>query len=632
MTTTTRYYYKNRNQKQLWAAIVVVLMLLVGGFGCNRKPVPTEQERPPIIPPASALTEQITENVIDTAIAEPAESSVVEETQPQQTVAQAPKEVKLSDLIADMASNDAVAQQKSQKAWQDICMEAGAPGSAALLDDVNKQAVEQLGRDIPIAVKILLLREIAWTGDASVVPTVAAFLNAPEERIREEAVMALAVITAPESADALKKALADATDAADQKRIEDALASKNISLTVVVEKKMPMALADASDEVAQEYLAGFAQIGNDEKCLALAALTARNDKKYRQYARDAVKSDDDALKRAGLLALEKLGTSEDVPLLIDSLDFDGDLIVGIASHLVDDQFDEVLLNAIRSEQAGKRFEALGRILANRHVAAVCGILLAEAKKDDCPNRLGHLQIAADVATKSDVGNMLEVMTSVKDARERDRAETIIAGICRGDAEPVIAGSRSVPPTLFSLLGRIGGDESREIITNGLKSDNAAVRDAALNGLCNWPNATAANEMLAFAKDTNMPATLRTRALRAYVRVVSLPDDRIGITISGTGKLDGLKEAMKLATGTPEKQLIIDRAKAIRIPESVTFAMQYMGDPAVSQTVCSTVTELGRNIDLRRNNADVLRPALEKVLEVSTDNNLKDNVRRYLGDM
>ena len=642
MTTSTRYYSANRNQKQLGTFLVVLLMLLVVGTGCTPKPVPTEPEANPIVPPASAPTEQVreteqvaeqaTENVVDTAIAEPA-TPPVDEAQPPQNVTQESKEVKLSDLIVDMASTDAATQQKAQKEWQDLCMEAGAPGNTALLDDVNKQAVEQLGKDIPVAVKVLLLREIAWTGDASVVPTVATLLNDPEERVREEAVMALAVITAPESADALKKALAEATDASDKKRIEDALASKNISLTVVVEKKMPMALEDSSDEAAQEYLAGFAQLGNDEKRLALVALTARNDKKYRQYALDAVQSDDNALKRAGLLALEKLGTSEDVPLLLDALDFDGDLIISVVSHIADDQLNDFLLKAIRNEQSGKRFEALGRILANRHVATVCDILLAEAKKENCPNRLGYLQIAADVATKANVGEMVEIMLLIPVGGDRDNAEKVIAGVCKGDAEPVLVGrGNSVSHALFSLLGRIGGGKPREIIFAGLKSNDTAVRNAARTGLCNWPDATVANELLAFVRDTNLPTTLRNSALRSYARVISLPDDKIGITISATGKLNGLKEAMKLATAANDKKLIIDRASAIRIPESVTFAMQYIDDPALAQNVCKTVTELGRNVDLRRQSKDVLKPALEKVLEVSTDNNLKDNARRYLGDM
>ena len=543
------------------------------------------------------------------------------------------QEVKLSDLIDDMASTDTVAQQKAQQAWQDLCMEAGAPGNEALLDEVNRQAVEQLGKDIPVAVKALLLREIAWTGNESVVPVLAVLLSDPDVRVRDGAISALVAITAPEAADALKKALTEETDAANKKRLEDALASKNITLTVVVETPMPMALADASDERAQEYLAGFDQLSNDVKCLALAALTTRNDKKYRQYALDAVTSDNDQLKRAGLLALEKLGTTDDIPLLFDLLAYDGDLVVQVASRIVDEKFDDALLKALLAEKDSKRFESLGRILAERHVNAVCGILLTEAKKDDCPNRLGYLQVAAGVATKDNVREMVNVMGRITNARDRDRAETIIAGICKGDASPIIGSGANVSPALFSLLGRIGGSDVRTIILQGLRSDDVAVRTAAFNGLCNWPNATVANELLAYARTTNMSATMRTRALRAYVRVISLPDDKIGLSnFPATKKLDGLKEAMKLATALPEKQLIIDRTSAIRIPESVAFAMQYINDTALAQNVCRTVAELARNTDLRRDHSDVLIPAMKKVLEVSTDDNLKASLQRFLDGM
>jgi len=543
------------------------------------------------------------------------------------------QEVNLSALVADMSSDDSGKQQQAQQDWQKICMQAGAPGNADMLAEVNKQMIEQLGKDLPVVTKAWLLHQIAWTGDASVVPTLAGLLNGPEVRIREEAAMALATITAPEAADALKKALAAETEAANRKRMEDAIAYKSTNLNFGVETQWPLALPYLSDAEVREYLAGFDQWGSDEKCRAIASLTVRNDKRYRQYALDAIKSDNDPLKRTGLMALEKLGTTDDLPLLMDLLGFDGGLVMRVASRIADADFDDALMKAMLAEKDAGRFEALGRILADRHVAAVCDVLLAEAKKDDCPNRTGYLQMAAGVATKDHVGAMVGVLLLISDVRERDRAETIIAGVCKGDAEPVIAGRDRVPPALFSLLGRIGGDQSREIITNGLKSDNAAVREAALNGLCNWPNATAANEMLAFAKDANMPAPLRTRALRAYVRVISLPDDQIGIrNFSASRKLNGLKEAMTLATGTSEKQLIIDRTSAIRIPEAVTFAMQYIDDAALAQNVCRTVNELGRNVDLRRQNKDVLQPALEKVLEVSTDNNLKDSVRRYLRDL
>jgi hypothetical protein len=304
----------------------------------------------------------------------------------------------------------------------------------------------------------------------------------------------------------------------------------------------------------------------------------------------------------------------------------------VAPRIVDDKFDDALMTALLAEKDNGRFEALARILADRNVVAVCGVLLTAAKKNDCPNRVGYLEIASKVATKDNVAGMVEALLLIPAGRDRDRAETIIAGICKGDATPVIAVRNPVPVALFSLLGRIGGENSRTIIVQNLKSDNATIRTAALNGLCNWPDATVADDLLACAKNANLPVAARTQTLRAYIRVISLPNDRIGIQISEAQKLNGLKEAMKLATRVQEKQLIIDRISAVRTPESVTFAMLYIDDTELAQNVCRTVAELGRNVNLRRQSSAILVPALNKVLEVSTDNDLKNRVRTYLGDM
>ena len=542
------------------------------------------------------------------------------------------QDIKLSSLLSDMGSNDLKAQEQSQQEWQKICMAAGAPGNAAALADVNKQMVEQLDKDIAVVAKVWLLRQLAWTGDASVVPAVAALLNNSEVQIRDAAARALAIMTAPEATAALQKALAAEKDAANKKRLENAIAFKSRSVKVGVETQMPQALAYASDADVQKWIAGFDKLSNDDKCRTLASLTVRKDKKYREYALDAIKSDNDQLKRAGILALEKLGTADDLPLLLDLLAFDGGLVTKVASRIADDKFDDALLKAMLAEKDNGKFEAIGRILVDRNVTAAGKTLLESAKKDDCPNRLGYLQTAAGVATKDDVKDMVDVMLLITSARDRDRAETIVAGVCQGDAAPVIASRERMTPALFSLLGRIGSEQSRAIINQFLKSDNAAVRDAALKGLCNWPNATAANDMMAVVENADMPQEAQIQALRAYVRVISLPDNEIGIRISQQNKLANLKKAMSLATRVDEKRLVIDRVQAVRLPESVTFVLQYIDDAELAQNVCRTVTELAHQDGLRRSNKDVFIPAMEKVLEVSNDNGIKDRIRRYQGQM
>lgn len=542
------------------------------------------------------------------------------------------QDVKLSSLLADMGSDDLGAQERAQQQWQNICMDAGAPGNVVVLTEVNTQMTEQLDKDIPVVAKVWLLRQLAWTGDANVVPTIAALLNDSDVLIRDAAARALATITVPEALDALKKALADEKDATNKKRLEDAIAFKSTSFKVGVETQMPMAIPYASDADVQKWLAGYDKLSVDDQCRTLASLTVRNDEKFRKHALDAVKSDNEQLKRTGILALEKLGTADDIPLLLELLGFDGGLVTRVASRIADDKFDAALLKALLAEKDNGKFEAIGRILVDRNVTAACSALLTEAKKDDCPNRLGYLQTAAGVASKDDVKGMVEVMLLIPAGRDRDRAETIIAAICQGDAQPVITSRERMSPVLFSLLGRIGGDQSREIINRNLKADNVAVREAALKGLCNWPNGAVADDLMGVVENDTFSNAQRTQALRAYVRVVTLPDDQIGIRISAQNKLANLEKAMAFASRVDEKRLIIDRASAVRLPETVTFALRYIDDAELAQNVCRTVADLAHHNDLRNANKDVFAPAMEKVLEVSDDNGVKDRVRRYQSQM
>ncbi len=52
----------------------------------------------------------------------------------------------------------------------------------------------------------------------------------------------------------------------------------------------------------------------------------------------------------------------------------------------------------------------------------------------------------------------------------------------------------------------------------------SVRDAGYRALANWPDATVADELLDIAK-TSEVASYRVWSLRAYARVVSMPNER-----------------------------------------------------------------------------------------------------------
>ena len=68
----------------------------------------------------------------------------------------------------------------------------------------------------------------------------------------------------------------------------------------------------------------------------------------------------------------------------------------------------------------------------------------------------------------------------------------------------------------------------------------------------------------------------TPILRAFIRVISLPDEKIGIQMTRDEKLEQLKEAYSLAQRPDEKKLILSRLAANRNVNSLKFAMECAG--------------------------------------------------------
>ncbi|MDR1493000.1 MAG: HEAT repeat domain-containing protein [Planctomycetaceae bacterium] len=558
----------------------------------------------------------------------------------------AQNEIDLSKYLSDFSSvelqkdGDVQGQEvylkrkQAELEWQNICLAACAKGKENQLAEVNKQMTEQLKKEIPVVAKLWLLREIAWTGDASVTPTLVSLLNDKEYTIKDAATRALATISVPEALEALKSALSKATDANDKKRLEDAIASKSVDLTIGTETALPAKLAYAKDADTDQWLNEYEKLSDDDKARTLAALTVGENAAYRQPARgfaiSAIQTGDGHLKRTGVFALEKLGTAEDLPLLLELFyNYDRGLAEYVLSRIADPKFDAALLKALAEEKEDGRVFDLGRILTVRNVKEVKTVLIAAAKKPETQNKSGYLNVVGSLASKDDAEDLIAILLQIPAGRDRDSAENTIAGIYKGDASPIL--EKATPQNTAALLpvvGRIGGDKALEFIHKYQKSENAEISSAAVLALCNWPNAVVADDLLAVAENKQIPAAWRIRSLRAFVRVISLPDNQIGIKISDKEKLAKLQKAMTLASQNAEKQLIIDRISAVRIPESVTYALQFIDDKDLAQNVCKTIAELAHQNFLLKANKDVFASALKKAIEVSTDNNLKDRLRSY----
>ena len=177
--------------------------------------------------------------------------------------------------------------------------------------------------------------------------------------------------------------------------------------------------------------------------------------------------------------------------------------------------------------------------------------------------------------------------------------------------------------LLPLLGRIGGPKALEAVRAAVKSSNTRVQDAGVRALSNWPDAGVAGELLDIAENSGNK-THRIWALRAYVRVISLPSDR-----PNEKTLVMFKKAMRLATRNEEKKLILSRAAVVRDVETLRWVVPYLDDALFSQEASRAVVDLAHHRELMGPNHAEFIAALKKVTQVSKDRALAEQAQRYI---
>lgn len=535
------------------------------------------------------------------------------------------------NLLPDMGSPDMEKQQKAQQEWQKICLAAGAPGKAEQLAEVNRLMCEQLDKDVPLDAKYWFLHQLQWTGDASVVPAIAKLLDDKDLRIRDRAARVLAQNPSNEAKTALQTALKTA-DGVRARVISDALASRAPDLKIGVESEPTQDLPYVSEGDFDKWMKGYGTLDLQGKVRTLAAVKVRKAVKYRPLALEALKSTEGPLKDAGLFALEKIATVEDVPVLLELLyTYDRGKVEWVMTGIAVDGFDEALCVALSEEKDNGRFEALAHLLARRSFREARGVILNRAGAEGVGNRVQLLSAAEPLASQGDIAAFAKVALMLPPSRERDQADQIVARLCKGDATPVVGLMNEQNATnVLPMLGRIGGDAALKTVKE--YSAENPTHDVAVRALCNWPNAVVAKDLLAIAENASETEPNRIAALRAFARVISLPDDQIGISISAGDKVEMLRKAMGMATRIDEKQLIVDRSKAVRDPESVRFVMEYIDDGELCETVCKTVVEIAHHNNVRRPHKEYFGPVLDKVIEKVKDDGFRDRAKRYRNDM
>ncbi len=532
---------------------------------------------------------------------------------------------KFNELVGKMASDtvldrendrDRILEERrnAQQDWMKLCLQTTDAKVRAEACDLMLAKLQ--AADTPVETAVWLIRQIGYIGGDAQVQALTELAKSDDVRIKDEAARALLWLPS-----------AKATELRNEKQ------------KIGVETVMPQAIPYATEADVTAWMAKYDSLDDFGKAQTLANLTKLGDKKYLPQAKAAVKSDNQALRDAGMLAIGKLGGKEEMLELLqiatgpDQKSYvannSRDLAKDILTVMTGKGVDEALLAQLKSEKDFGKFEVLADVLSRRYAVAAKPIILIKAKSADCPNRLSLIRIAENFAQQADVGNFVDVWSRITDRGQRDQAEQIIARLVDGDSSLVLNKRTNANyAAFFTLLSRIGDEKTLEELRNramdkplgaGMKA-SPELKAAAIRALCSWPDGRVNEDLLAIASGNKFAEGDRIAALRGFARVVSLPNDQIRIRISDEDKVKKLAQAMQLATRVDDKRLIIQRASAVRCLDSLEFVLKYFDDAELQDWVCQSILDLAHQTDLRRRDRAAFTAALDKVLAATKDNN------------
>ena len=330
-----------------------------------------------------------------------------------------------------------------------------------------------------------------------------------------------------------------------------------------------------------------------------------------------------------------MATAEDVDYFVNALADESyhDLAIRLAGFVVAPGFDEALMKRLDATTDGAAYRDLITILVSRSVD-VREAVFKRAGSEDCEDRLSFLTQIAPILTAADVQPMVKVTLLIPRGADRDAAENLIAGVLHQDASPLIAllGNDYPPSALYPIICRTGGDAAKALIEESMKSSDRDKRDAAFRALPNCADAQFAYLMMQYLEGGKLSASQQQAFLRAYIRVISLPEDKDGIEMDRDQKLEQLKKAYAMATRPDEKKLILGRLAANRTDKSLAFAVECVADPDVVEEACQAIADHAHDTALRKQFPDQMMEAIDLVLATSKNQELIERVKIYKGRM
>jgi len=357
-----------------------------------------------------------------------------------------------------------------------------------------------------------------------------------------------------------------------------------------------------------------------DQATIIAALGRRGDAAGKTAVLDATKNADAGIRTAAYGAVGMLGGAAEVPLLAQAA-AKGEGAEADAARLALVQLRGADVGATLAAAVAKgdpkvRAEAIKAAAARKTTAAAPAVLAATGDADAAV-RLEAVKAMENLGTEPSLPALAGVLAKAQGAPEQEAAEKSLLAVCARAAnkEAAVQAVLAALPgaqmpargSVLKALGKLGGPQALAAVKAAIKDADAAVHEAAIRSLADWPDMAAAPDLLDVAK-TDPKEANQVLALRGYLRLAGLPERKAEERVSMG------REALAATKRADVKKLVLGVLADANSPEALAMAIPMLEDNALKNEAATAVARIAKSLGNKV--PESARPALEAVKTIS----------------
>jgi type 1 glutamine amidotransferase/HEAT repeat protein len=372
----------------------------------------------------------------------------------------------------------------------------------------------------------------------------------------------------------------------------------------------PVVSATAIQLAGPALAAQLPKLDGARQALALSVLAERKVASARGAVAELVNSGDELVRLAAISALGALGDASSVPVLVKLAGDEKAAVKSAAENalarLAAPGVDEIVLKGVMSGTPAERALMIN-VAAARETLGLGPVLLIVACDKEEAVQTAALKSLARTGGADVYPHLVEMVASVRSPALENAVIAVGRRLDDPSARlaPLLALlKRAALPaeaqdSVMRTLAPIGGAEALAVVRERLKTSDAAVR-----ALCDWPDASALEDLKKLAEDASASTVHRALAARAVTRLTAPPPSRGGKapsrpSVSTAARREAL--AKSLAAGTrlvayldcgPEKEAKSADGVQLRVVRGKSW--QWADEPAatVAFEANAVVVEVG----------------------------------------